>query len=77
MPEPTKDQIQIVFKKLKQNRYNKVDILINLLPAFRLFCINKYMYNRLVSIVIPRTPIGLQSPLVYIYVLIVLLLTVI
>ncbi|KAI9319736.1 hypothetical protein BX666DRAFT_1915810 [Dichotomocladium elegans] len=24
MPEPTKDQIQLVFKKLKQNRYNKV-----------------------------------------------------
>lgn len=24
MPEPTKEQIQLVFKKLKQNRYNKV-----------------------------------------------------
>lgn len=24
MPEPTKEQIQEVFKKLKQNRYNKV-----------------------------------------------------
>lgn len=24
MSEPTKEQIQIVFKKLKQNRYNKV-----------------------------------------------------
>jgi hypothetical protein len=24
MPEPTKEQIQTVFKKLKQNRYNKV-----------------------------------------------------
>ncbi|CAO3626251.1 unnamed protein product [Mucor hiemalis] len=23
MPEPTKDQIQLVFKKLKQNCYNK------------------------------------------------------
>lgn len=25
MSEPTKEQIQIVFKKLKQNRYNKVN----------------------------------------------------
>lgn len=41
MPEPTKEQIEIVFKKLKQNRYNKVSLytatIINVYQQLSIF----------------------------------------
>lgn len=71
MPEPTKEQIQSVFKKLKQNRYNKVKF--SFLFSFQFIGNLIFFFIRHVLIVTPRIQTGLLFLLVFISVPIVLL----
>lgn len=69
MPEPTKEQIQTVFKKLKQNRYNKVSWTLSLSNTQHVLTF--YIHKRHALIATQRIPTGLLFHLVFTFVPIV------
>jgi hypothetical protein len=64
MEEPTKSDIDAIFKRLKTNPANKVCLLI-------IYLKNKFFFDRHVSIATQKIQHGHQLLMVYFYVLIV------